>query len=200
MRPNFDSLLWQSIHVNLDEFWSIVESARTDARPTHEALIDRLAALTMDEILDFQMRFDEVQDAVHRWDVWAAAYLIGGGCSDDSFSDFRAGLVALGRSWFEKAAQSPDSLADHPVVIEAAAQGDSDAIFYEDVGIAAGAAYDRHTDGDVDAFYEALEVRMEAVEEQAAGNDMGKDFDFDDDAQMRQRLPHLSALFLPPAG
>ncbi|NRQ37289.1 DUF4240 domain-containing protein [Nonomuraea sp. NN258] len=182
--------------MNLDEFWSVVDSARTDAEPTDEALVDRLAALPMEEILDFQERFDEVADAVHRWDVWAAAYLIGGGCSNDSFSDFRAGLIALGRGWFESAAQSPDNLAGHPAVIEAAAQGRSQAIFYEKVQFAAKAAYERHTDGDVDAFYKALAVREEAAVDRATGDDMGEDFDFDD-AQLRQRLPRLSALFLP---
>ncbi|MEU1251459.1 DUF4240 domain-containing protein [Micromonospora arida] len=41
------------------------------------------------------------------WDVWAAAYLIGGGCSDDSFIDFRAGVIALGREWYERVLASP---------------------------------------------------------------------------------------------
>jgi hypothetical protein len=43
-------------------------------------------------------------------------YLIGGGCSDDGFIDFRAGLIAQGRDWYERAAASPDDLADHPDV------------------------------------------------------------------------------------
>ncbi|MEI5006890.1 DUF4240 domain-containing protein [Streptomyces sp. PmtA] len=51
-----------------------------------------------------------------RWDVRAAAYVIGRGCSDDSFMDFRAGLIALGRAWYERAIGPPDSLADHPEV------------------------------------------------------------------------------------
>lgn len=34
--------------------------------------------------------------ALYRRDLWAAAYIIGGGCSDDSFIDFRAGLIAQG--------------------------------------------------------------------------------------------------------
>lgn len=54
-------------------------------------------------------------DRVHRWDEWAAAYQIGGGCSDDVFSDFKAGLVALGSDWFERVAADPDELASHPV-------------------------------------------------------------------------------------
>jgi hypothetical protein len=38
--------------------------------------------------------------------VWAAAYLIGGGCSGDAFIDFRAGVIAQGRDWYEKVAAS----------------------------------------------------------------------------------------------
>ena len=34
-------------------------------------------------------------------------YLIGGGCSDDAFTDFRAGIIAQGRDWYEKVAASP---------------------------------------------------------------------------------------------
>ena len=37
----------------------------------------------------------------------AAAYLIGGGCSDDDFIDFRAGLMARGCDWYEKARPLP---------------------------------------------------------------------------------------------
>ncbi|MGW3738956.1 DUF4240 domain-containing protein [Streptomyces sp. NPDC005148] len=35
---------------------------------------------------------------------------MGGGCSDDRFSDFTAGLVALGREWHERATVCPDAL------------------------------------------------------------------------------------------
>ncbi|MFF4653678.1 DUF4240 domain-containing protein [Streptomyces sp. NPDC001380] len=64
--------------------------------------------------------------------MWAAASLIGGGCSDDRFSDFTAGLVALGQGWYERTAGCPDALADHPAVRAAAATGDHEAVFYED--------------------------------------------------------------------
>jgi hypothetical protein len=48
--------------------------------------------------------------------VWGAAYLIHGGCSDDGFADFRAGLIALGRTRYEDAVAKPDSLAAIPAV------------------------------------------------------------------------------------
>ncbi|MFI9323516.1 DUF4240 domain-containing protein [Kitasatospora aureofaciens] len=87
--------------MDIDGFWNVIEAARAESRSPHgeafaEALVNQLAGLSQEEILAYQERFDEVHGAVYRWDVWAAAYLIGGGCSDDSFVDFRAGLIALG--------------------------------------------------------------------------------------------------------
>jgi hypothetical protein len=95
-------------------FWEIIETARASAgpgRPFHEALTDHLATLTEQDILEYHERFEKMHGALYRHDLWAAAYLIGGGCSDDGFTDFRAGLIAQGRDWYQQAAAAPDSLA-----------------------------------------------------------------------------------------
>ncbi|GAA2148559.1 DUF4240 domain-containing protein [Actinomadura napierensis] len=176
-----------------EEFWTIVEGARSHPEPTHAALINQLAARSLEDILDFQERFDELEALVKRWDVWAAAYLIGGGCSDDAFSVFRAGLIALGHDWFERAVRLPDALADHPAVTGTIEELDRP-IFYEAFQFAASSAYERRS-GDGDAFWEALQAREEAAE--AIGHDMGEDFDFDDSAEMHRCLPRLASLFLP---
>ncbi|MYS21271.1 Protein of unknown function [Streptomyces sp. DvalAA-14] len=180
-----------------EEFWAVIESAREEGKPFDEALADRLARRSRGEILEFQERFDELMDAVYRWDVWAAAYLIGGGCSDDSFMDFRAGLIALGRDWFETVTRRPDDLADHPAVIGGVGLYGEGVVFDEDALYAASGAFARLSGGDRDAFYEAWDLyrRSEGVEKSAV--DMGEDFDFDDAEQMRRRLPRLAALYLP---
>ena len=100
-------------------FWDIIEIARASAgpdRPFHESLTDHLATLTEQDILEYHECFEKMHDALYRYDLWAAAYLVRGGCSDDSFIDFRAGLIAQGRDWHNKTAAAPDSLADHPAV------------------------------------------------------------------------------------
>ena len=91
-------------------FWDIIETARASAgldRPFHESLTDHLATLTEQDILKYHERFEKMHDALYRHDLWAAAYLIRAGCSDDSFIDFRAGLIAQGRDWYEQATTSP---------------------------------------------------------------------------------------------
>src|SRR5215472_15971622 len=83
-----------------------------------------------------------------------AAFLIAGGCSDDGFIDFRAGLIAQGRDWYHEAAASPDSLADHPALAAARHAWDNP-LFYEQVNYAASYAFQR-VSGDERAFYDAL--------------------------------------------
>ena len=182
--------------MDIEAFWHVIESAREDGKPFAEALVDRLAAHSKTEILEFQERFDELDSRVYRWDVWAAAYLIGGGCSDDSFMDFRAGLIALGRDWYQKAAQCPDSLGDHPDVIKGVGSDGDGVVFYEEVVYAASYAFERLKGGDGDAFYEAWDLYRVSRGIKAGPADLGEDFDFDDAEEMRRRLPRLAALHL----
>ncbi|WP_406083626.1 DUF4240 domain-containing protein [Micromonospora zamorensis] len=194
--------------MDVDEFWAVVESAgagldgRTgdDGEAIAAALVTRLAATSPERILEFQELFDQLHDALYRWDVWAAAYLIGGGCSDDSFIDFRAGVIALGREWYERVLASPDGLADHPVVRQAAAEEDDGALFAESVNYVASKAYEQVTEGDDDEFYEAMKAREHVAVgiDEAREPDMGEDFDFDNDDEMRRRLPRMAELFLDP--
>jgi hypothetical protein len=50
------------------------------------------------------------------WGLWGAAYVIAGGCGDDSFDYSRAYLISLGRRVYEVAPADPDSLADVEVL------------------------------------------------------------------------------------
>ncbi|MEU9475471.1 DUF4240 domain-containing protein [Streptomyces sp. NPDC048191] len=182
--------------MDTEAFWRVLDAAKDGDRPPSIAIANHLSALPAGEILAFEYHFSRLRDAVYRWDVWAAAYLIGGGCSDDRFSDFTAGLVALGREWYEQIAALPDALAGHPAVRAAAAIGDQDVIFDEDFNFVSSKAYERLT-GDTDAFWEAWETYTAAHTTSADGSgDMGESFDFDDAQQMRRRLPRLAALYL----
>jgi hypothetical protein len=178
-------------------FWDIIDTAQARSgpgRPFDQALVEYLATTTQDEILRYQDRFSEVRAALYRWDVWAAAYLIAGGCSDDSFLDFRAGLIAQGRDWYQRVTASPDGLADHPATADAPDPARSRPLFYEEVNYAASHAFARVT-GDQDNFYDARDHDRDSPE-RSDQSPAGEDFDFDDARQMRRRLPRLSALYL----
>ncbi|MET8544983.1 DUF4240 domain-containing protein [Kitasatospora sp. NPDC004799] len=175
--------------MDTDDFWAAIDSARADIRPDHpfhQALTDRLAALGVPAVIAFEERYQQLHRRLYRWDVWAAGYLIGGGCSDDGFTDFRAGLIAQGREWYDRAAAHPDGLADHPGVV------DEERFFYEEAGYAAYYAYARLMADEDANLYEACEGG--GADQEPAG----EDFDFDDDAEMHRRLPRLAALLLGP--
>jgi hypothetical protein len=191
--------------MNIDDFWTVIEAARTDAASAAEedpgqafasALVERLAATSKQTILEYQQCFDQLHGAIYRWDMWAAGYLIGGGCSDDAFTDFRAGLIAQGRDWYGRAASTPDALAQHPDVIAAAAEGSDEALFNETVNYAASYAYER-INGDEDdcTFYDDYDQFCGPSTDHEPA-DMGESFDFDDASEMHARLPRLARLFL----
>lgn len=100
------------------DFWTIVDSARREAGADTDARVDalelQLSSLGLQEIQGFQQRYDEMIHKANRWDLWGAAYLMNGGCSDDGFRYFCHWLISEGRCTFERALAEPDSLADIP--------------------------------------------------------------------------------------
>lgn len=102
--------------MNEDGFWKIVQRAHDlsggDMDQKCDALRQLISALSKDEALEFAQHFDAMMDEAYDWPLWGAAYVINGGCGDDTFSDFRAALISRGRQVFERALADPDSLAD----------------------------------------------------------------------------------------
>lgn len=102
--------------MNIDQFWQIIDSVHAksggDMDRKCELLKEELSALENDELCDFIDHFDGADAAAYTWPLWGAAYVLQGGCSDDSFSDFRATLISHGRSVFERALTDPESLAE----------------------------------------------------------------------------------------
>ncbi|MCA9313934.1 MAG: DUF4240 domain-containing protein [Planctomycetes bacterium] len=98
------------------QFWDLVDSAHREAgldvARKVAALKTRLAALSLDELREFCAIWDRTMNRAYDWKLWAAAYVIHGGCSDDSFSDFRATVISLGRATFEAALRDPDTLLE----------------------------------------------------------------------------------------
>jgi hypothetical protein len=121
--------------MHVEQFWRIVESsrrgfdpARTDGNMEQQLRDVRslLLELPPEEVVDFRNHLLERMDAAFHWDLWGAASIIAGGCSDDGFSDFRAWLISMGRRTFEDALLNAESLVD-----VAAAPGVEDVFFEE---------------------------------------------------------------------
>jgi hypothetical protein len=102
--------------MTLEEFWTIVEEVHRDSGGDMDTkcrlLGQRLRQLPLEDVQSFHQHFRDCKYRAYNWDLWAAAYIIGHGCSDDAFSDFRSTLISMGRKFFEMALADPQSLAD----------------------------------------------------------------------------------------
>lgn len=97
-------------------FWAVVEETRRigdgDLERQTEALLDALTQRTVDDLVAFQERFDDLHERLYGWALWGAAYVLLDGCSDDGFIDFRTWVISQGPDVYRRATQDPDSLAD----------------------------------------------------------------------------------------
>src|SRR5689334_13955401 len=108
--------------MNETTFWQMIDHAKADSGGDGEEqvklLVERLSQLEISEIVEFGFLFDTYHARAYRCDIWDAAYIANGGCSDDGFMDFRAWLIAQGQAIYEQVLADPDWLAQVAVVIE----------------------------------------------------------------------------------
>jgi hypothetical protein len=128
-----------------ENFWALIDhSAAFEANPDAQladlrASLNRLSA---SQIADFERIFDATMNQSYSWDLWGAAYLVNGGASDDGFEYFRCWLISKGRTVFQKAVSSPDSLSD------LLATGDGGVFEFEAFGYVAREAWQAKTGRD----------------------------------------------------
>ncbi|MEO8394677.1 MAG: DUF4240 domain-containing protein [Chloroflexota bacterium] len=97
-------------------FWRIIEDAKAESDGNREReyqiLVDKLAEMSIADIFEFGDLFQKFYALAYRRELWAAAFLIGNGCGDDSFMDFRGWLIAQGEGVFHDAMRDPETLLD----------------------------------------------------------------------------------------
>lgn len=114
-----------------NRFWEVIAASRRGLNPERavgnqsrqaRGLEELLRALPPEDVLAFLQCFEGRLVESYRWDLWAAAYLIHGGCSDDAFDDFRSWLISMGREAYQAAladAESVGTLAALPGIEKA---------------------------------------------------------------------------------
>jgi hypothetical protein len=172
-----------------DDFWAVIDRATAD-RPgspgeVAKRAIAELGASDPAEIVAWGRHLDKVMVASGKEDLWAAAYLINGGSTDEGFDNFRGWLIAHGRDVLARSVREPDALAELPEVRAAATNGAN----FEAGEVLAIAA---------EAYQEATGTPLPAAEAVVTRPDAADLWDFDDEEEMTKRLPRLSALFLAP--
>jgi hypothetical protein len=98
-----------------ERWWDLIALSRKGAEDEEEQadrLIELLSTkLSADEVLAFDRFLQErIRDAF-RSDLWAVAYIMNGGCSDDGFDYFLGWLICKGKKHYEAALANPEDAA-----------------------------------------------------------------------------------------
>ena len=99
------------------QFWQLIESSKAasvddcdDCDRQADALTALLLEVPTTAIVAFDRLFEHYADQAYRNDLWAAAYIINAGCSDDGFAYFRRWLIGQGEAVYTAALRDPESL------------------------------------------------------------------------------------------
>ena len=101
-----------------DGFWELIAEARARGPNCTESALELehiLSKMPSPEIEAFARFQEDLMRTSYRWDLWGAAFVINGGCSDDGFDYFRGWLMLQGRDVWEAVLRDPESLATVPL-------------------------------------------------------------------------------------
>ena len=166
--------------MNRDEFWQLIDGSRCgpDLDAQVAKLRKALSSSTPGDLVAFDQHLHSLLAESYSWNLWGAAYIINGGCSDDGFDYFRAWLVAQGRSVFESGLVNPDSLAELPEMREEEAE-------LEELWYIAGQIHEEKTGQQIPDDTNSSIIQPE----------LGEGWDFDDEGEMGKRYPNLVGAF-----
>ena len=162
-----------------ERFWSLIAEAFNKAKgefgAQQEEMKKLLNAMGPQEIIYFDNRFRELRGRAYDWQIWAAAYIIQGGCSDDAFTDFRGWLISQGRDFYYKTLSDPGSLvgiASEKIQVD-----------WEGMGYVAPTVFEDLTGETIPAQF---------IENQ---NIKGKEWNEEDEEELKKMFPELWAKY-----
>ena len=125
-----------------NQFWKIIEVSQSNSKGDYEKqqveLELELTKLVALDILKFDNRFSKHRGDAYKWELWGAAYIMNGGCSDDCFSDFRGWLIGKGKEAYYNALTNPETLIEQ--------KHDMDIDDWEGLSYVAMTAYEKKTE------------------------------------------------------
>ncbi len=132
-----------------DQFWAIVERSlkfKDDQEKQEAFLVREVEQLSPKEMVGFDLRTKQLLRDSYNGDLWCAAYIMNGGCSDDGFEYFRCWLISRGRKVYEAAMANPDNL------ITEVAEDNGEGYDFESFSYIAQTAFENKTGKDLNDY------------------------------------------------
>jgi hypothetical protein len=177
---------WELIHVSFQE-------GKMDTDRQIEILIDKLSNYSPEEILKFGSIYQVYDREAYKQKLWAAAYVMNGGCSDDCFDYFKGWLISRGEEPYLNALENPDSIADLDIGPE------TDYFENEDMLSVPLYAFNKNIEtDDINIYYEKL-GQYELDHDEIAtikdsitfGEDIDDNWNENDDKSLKSLVPRL---------
>ncbi|MDN7247129.1 DUF4240 domain-containing protein [Planococcus sp. N017] len=172
-------------------FWQLVDRCGDygeDSLDHMEWLVSHLSKKPVLDILIFDSIFKEHYAKSYQANLWAAASIAMGGCSDDSFDYFRAWILYLGKEVYYEAIDDPESLLPYLLLL----QEQEGIPQLEELLFVASSAYEEKTGQE---FEEYLKLYDQLMEEDDSGLGIDLDWDEDDEEGLRNMFPTLWEAF-----
>jgi len=180
-----------------NKFWELIQTSYQEANwetdKQIELLINKLSEYSQEEILKFGKIYNIYADESYKNKLWAAAYVMNSGCSDDCFDYFRGWLISRGKEAYFNGILDPDSIIDLDMPYE------DDYFENEDMlSVALDAFSKKIGTYDINVYFERMgefeldsEEIFEIVDEISFGEDIDADWDDDNEESLRKLVPKL---------
>jgi hypothetical protein len=112
------SLSKSSEMLSEEVYWAIIDSSlheTTNQEDQELFLVSAIEKLTPQEMIGFRLRTDKLLFDSYNQELWCAAYIVSGGCSDGGFEYFRCWLISQGKEVFYHVKSNPDTLIDEVI-------------------------------------------------------------------------------------
>lgn len=180
-----------------DEFWELIQTSFREGKwstdQQMEILTDKLSNYSQDEIIKFASIYHIYDREAYKKKLWAAAYVMNGGCSDDCFDYFRGWLISRGEEPYLNALKDPDSISGLDIA------PDCDYFENETMLSIPLVAFNRNIGtNDINVYYERLKQyeldpaeTFHIVDAIDFGEDIDVDWNEDDEENLKSLVPKL---------
>ena len=170
-----------------DLYWEIIDKSLKNTSNQDEQekyLIAEISKLNLHEIIGFKLRTEELHSDTYTSEMWCAAYVLRGGCGDDSFDYFLYWLISRGKNAYYKTQNNPDDLIDF--VIEGEEDYDFESFSYIPIDV-----FEKKTGKEL---YDYVEYELDSKE--SGRPDIDFNWNDEDPESMKKICPRLFERFL----
>lgn len=172
-------------------FWQLLDRCKEkgdDSEEQMEWLTSQLAKGPVIDILSFDSILKKHFRQSYTSDLWAAAYIAMGGCSDDCFDYFRAWLLYLGKDSYYEAIEDPEALLPYFGLL----QEQEEIPQLEEFLMVACEAFEEKTGRDMEDYWKLYDQLMQ---DDDPDPDIDLDWDEDDEEGLSRMFPQLWAVY-----